>query len=83
MNTIITNKSSNENAIYSKIDNFFSTFAIYKLLKSSNFYKERGIQSVVILKQLFGLIFSGKNLYRTLDMNPSNLSFKKIQLIGY
>jgi len=77
MNTIITDKSSNENAVSSKIDNFFSTFFIYKLLKSSNFYKEGGVQCVVLLKQLFGLVFSGKNLYRTLDMKPEDVSFKK------
>ena len=74
---IITDKSSNENAISSKIDNFFSTLSIYKLLKSSNFYKEGGVQCVLVLKQLFGLVFSGKNLYRTLDMNPEDVCFKK------
>jgi hypothetical protein len=77
MNTIITNKSSNENAISSKINNFFSTFAIYKLLKSANFYKESGLPPVEILKQLFALVFSGKNLYRNLDMNPDDIGFKK------
>jgi hypothetical protein len=77
MNTIITDKSSNENAVSSKIDNFFLTFSIYKLLKSSNFYKEGGIQCIVVLKQLFGLVFSGKNLYRTLDTKPEDISFKK------
>ncbi len=76
--TIITDKSSNENAISSKIDNFFSAFSIYKIMKSSNFYKESGVQPVEILKQLFGLIFSGKNLYQTLDMNPSDVSFKNL-----
>jgi hypothetical protein len=77
MNSIITEKSSNENAISSKIDNFFSTFTIYKLMKISNFYKESGFHPVEILKQLFGLVFSGKNLYRTLDMNPEDVAFKK------
>jgi len=60
MNTIITDNSSNENAISSKINNFFSTFTIYKIMKNSNFYKEGGIQPVEILKQLFGLIFQEK-----------------------
>ena len=77
MNTILTYKSRNENAVYSKIDNFFSTFSIYKLLKRSNFYKEGGVQCVIVLKQLFALVFSGKNLYRTLHMNPEDVSFKK------
>lgn len=46
-------------------------------MKKSNFYKEGGIQCVVVLKELFGLIFSGKNLFRTLKMNPDDISFKK------
>ncbi len=46
-------------------------------MESSNFYKESGIQPVELLKQLFGLIFSGKNLYRTLDMSSGDISFKK------
>ncbi|MFZ5986340.1 MAG: IS4 family transposase [Bacillota bacterium] len=46
-------------------------------MKKSNFYKEGGIQCVVVLKEIFGLVFSGKNLFRTLKMNPDDISFKK------
>lgn len=77
MNNIITDKSSDENAVFSKIDNFFSTFSMYKLMRSSNFYKEGGIQCVVILKQLFALVFSGRNLYWNLRINPEEVPFKK------
>ena len=77
MDTIITNNSNDEQEIFSKIDSFFSNFSISKLMKKSNFYKEGGIQCVVVLKEIFGLVFSGKNLYRTLKMNPDNISFKK------
>lgn len=77
MNNIITDKSSNENAVFSRIDSFFSKFSMYKLMKSSNFYKEGGIQCIVILKELFALVFSGKNLYWTLRTNPEDISFKK------
>ena len=77
MNSIITEISSTEQVIPSKIDSFFSKFSISKLLKKSNFYKESGIQCIVVLKKIFGLIFSGKNLYRTLDMKPDDISFKK------
>ena len=66
MNSIITDKSNAEHIISSKIDIFFSTFAISNLLKKSNFYKESGIHCVVVLKEIFGLVFSGKNLFRTL-----------------
>jgi hypothetical protein len=65
MNTIIPDKTNAEHIITSKIDAFLSDFSISKLLKKSNFYKESGIQCVVILKEIFGLVFSGKNLFRT------------------
>jgi hypothetical protein len=77
MNTIITDNSNAEHAISSKIDTFFFDFSLSKLLKKSNFYKEGGIQCVVVLKDILGLVFSGKNLFRTLKMNPDDISFKK------
>jgi len=77
MNSIIADKSNAEHVISSKIDRFFATFSISKLLKKSNFYKESGIQCIVVLKELFGLVFSGKNLFRTLKMNPEEVSFRK------
>lgn len=77
MNSIITDNSNAEHVISSKIDTFFANFSIGKLLKKSNFYKEGGFQCVVVLKEIFGLIFSGKNLFRTLKMNPDDISFKK------
>ena len=77
MNTIITDNSSTDHTISSKIDSFFNKFTIYKLMKKSNFYKEGGIQCIVVLKEIFGLVFSGKNLFRTLEMNPEDVSFKK------
>ena len=77
MDSIITDNSNAEHAISSKIDMFFANFSISKLMKKSNFYKESGIQCVVIVKEIFGLVFSGKNLYRTLKMNSDNIAFKK------
>ncbi len=77
MNSIITDFPSAEYTLSSKIDTFFSRFSIYRLLKKSNFYKESGIQCIVLLKEIFGLVFSGKNLFRTLKMNPDNVSFRK------
>lgn len=77
MNSIITDNSNAEHVISSKIDTFFSNFSISRLMKKSNFYKEGGFQCVVVLKEIFGLIFSGKNLFRTLKMNPDDISFKK------
>ncbi|HBE77642.1 MAG TPA: hypothetical protein DDW65_07625 [Firmicutes bacterium] len=77
MAIIITDNLNAEHVISSKIDTFFSTFAISKLLKKSNFYKKAGFQCTIVLKEIFGLIYSGKNLFRTLKMNPEYVSFKK------
>lgn len=77
MNSIITDNSNAEHAFSSKIDTFFAKFSISSLMKKSNFYKVGGIQCVVVLKEIFGLVFSGKNLFRTLKMNPDDISFKK------
>lgn len=49
MNSIITDNSNAEHAISSKTDTFFPVFSISKLMKKSNFYKEGGIQCVVVL----------------------------------
>ena len=77
MNSIITDNSNAEHAISSKIDVFFNNCSISKLMKKSNFYKEGGVQCVVVLKEIFGLVFSGKNLFRKLKMNPDEILFKK------
>lgn len=77
MNSIITDNSNAEHIISSRIDKFFVDFSISRLLKKSNFYKEGGIQCIVVLKEIFGLVFSGKNLFRTLKINPDDISFKK------
>jgi hypothetical protein len=77
MISIITENSNAEHVITSKIDSFFAQFSISKLMKKSNFYKGGGIQCIVVLKEIFGLVFSGKNLFRTLKMKPHDISFKK------
>lgn len=77
MTNIISDLTHNENAVSSRIDQFFNRNSFSKLLKQSNFYKESGIPCVTILKELFSLVFTGKNLYRLLKMNPDELSFRK------
>jgi hypothetical protein len=46
-------------------------------LSCSNFYKKAGLSFTQILKELFALVFTGKNLYRTLSAKDPELSFKK------
>lgn len=77
MTSIISDLQSNENAVSSRIDQFFTQNSFSKLLKQSNFYKESGIPCVTLLKELFMLVFTGKNLFRTLEMKPEDLSFRK------
>jgi len=71
---LISDLECNENAVSSRIDKFFIQNSFSKLLKQSNFYKEPGIVCVTILKELFALVFTGKNLFRTLEMKPDDLS---------
>lgn len=77
MTNIISDNDNKEQMLESRIDNFFRQFQISKLLLKCNFYKQSGINCVVILKELFSLVFQGKNLYRTLAMCSDELSFKK------
>jgi hypothetical protein len=77
MSQIISYSDANEKVLFSRIERFFSDFGLSKLLLKCNFYKASGFSCVLILKQLFSLIFSGKNLYRALDLNNDDLSFRK------
>ena len=77
MSQIVSHSDQNEKELFSCIERFFSDFGMSKLLLKCNFYKASGFSCVLILKQLFSLIFSGKNLYRALDLNSNDLSFRK------
>lgn len=77
MDTIIADNLRTEQVISSRINGFFKKFSMSKLLKRSNFYKESGIPCVDVLNTLFTLVFTDKNLYRTLDMTPERIGFKK------
>ena len=77
MSQIISYSDANEKSLFLRFVSFFSDFGLSKLLLKCNFYKASGFSCVPILKQLFSLIFSGKNLYRALDLNSDDLSFRK------
>lgn len=76
MNTIIT-KNDTENQFKSTIDIFFRKNKINALLKQSNFSKEKGFPCGSIFKFIFLLVFTGKNLFRTLDSKNTETSFAK------
>ncbi len=77
MSQIISYSDADEKVLFLRIERFFSDFGLSKLLLKCNFYKASGFSCVLILKQLFSLIFSGKNLYRALNLNSDDLSFRK------
>jgi len=63
MSQIVTDNVSCENQIHQ----FFQNQRIGRLLKRSNIDKEKGISPVTVFRMLFTLVFTGKNLYRTLE----------------
>lgn len=73
--TSISDLQNNNQMLDSRIDYFFKRLNLSKMLLKSNFYKESGVQCVIILKTLFSLVFQGKNLYRTLALQE--LPFRK------
>ena len=47
------------------------------LLKQSNIAKKSGVSAVVVMRYIFSLIFTGKNLFRSLQAAESNAEFYK------
>jgi hypothetical protein len=64
---IVTDNISGKNQIHQ----FFQNQKIGNLRKRSNIDKEKGISPVVVFRMLFTLVFTGKNLYRTLETGGS------------
>jgi hypothetical protein len=63
MSRIVSDIVSCENQIHQ----FFLNQKIGSLLKRSNIEKEKGISPVSVFRVLITLVFTGKNLYRTLE----------------
>ena len=68
--TIITEKVYDEQEQNAIISRFFKKFQLGKALTASNFYKEKGTQPVELLRYLFELVFTNKNLYRSYTAEP-------------
>ena len=77
MDFIIAENLRTEQTVSSRIDLFFQHHSISRLLKKSNFYKSTGVPCTEVLKVLFTLVFTDKNLYRTLETSPERIAFKK------
>lgn len=54
-----------------RINSFFDNQRIALLLKQSNMVKQCGISPVVVMRMIFSLVFTGKNLFRYLQADAS------------
>ena len=54
-----------------QIHQFFQNQKIGRLLKRSNIDKQKGVSPVAVFRVLFTLIFTGKNLFRTIEAGGS------------
>jgi hypothetical protein len=94
VNSIISNNGKTEKLNFT-IDKFFHNYKIGYILKQCNFRK-KGFSCIKILKFIFMLVFTGKNLFRTLDsqnstefskdtvyrfLNSSNFNWRKFLLL--
>jgi hypothetical protein len=77
MDSIISNNISNEKQFETKINDFFKKNKISKLLSNSNFYKQKGFSCLSILKYIFVLVFTHKNLYRHMEHDSAKVEFAK------
>lgn len=65
--SIITQNEQDSKRFDATINNFFNTYKIGKLLKAAGAYKEKGVPCVTVFRLVFMLVFSGKNLFMTLE----------------
>jgi hypothetical protein len=54
-----------------QITSFFDNQRIALLLRQSNIVKQGGIAPVVVMRMIFSLVFTGKNLFRYLQADSS------------
>lgn len=66
-----------DKTLINNIDHFFKKYKVSSLLKQSNFNKSKGISCTKIIKYIFIMVFSGKNLYRILESKHNFLPFSK------
>jgi len=71
MQSILPGTCSNENQLESQISKFLKQYNIGNLLRRSNFGKDKGFSCFYLFKFVFMLVFTGKNLYRTLQADDT------------
>ena len=73
MNPIVAETVSCQN----QISSFFDNQRIALLLSQSNIVKQCGIAPVVVMRMIFSLVFTGKNLFRYLQAESSGAEIGK------
>ena len=75
--SIVSQNSENENRFKFTVDYFFKQARIGSFLKQSNAGKQKGIPCFSVFRFLFIMIFTGKNLYMTLENQDNSAAFGK------
>jgi len=75
--SIVSQKMKSENRFAITVDNFFRKFSVGSILRESNAYKEKGVPCVQVFKVLFGLAFTGKNLFMNYEAENSDIPFAR------
>ena len=71
MTQIIPDNIKNEQVLIKEIDAFFRRYINSSLLKKCGFYKRGGFPCISILRSLFSLVFTHKNVWRSLESTYS------------
>ncbi len=66
-----------------QIDSFFVNQRIALLLKQSNITKKFGVTPVVVMRFIFSLVFTGKNLFRYLQTSDSASEVGKVTVYRF
>ncbi|WP_350344151.1 hypothetical protein PRVXT_000528 [Proteinivorax tanatarense] len=81
MQSIIPDKYHSDKTLIKNVDNFFKKYQISSLLNRYNFNKSKGIPCTSVIKYIFIMVFSGKNLYRTSSLKTTFCRFLKMLFI--
>lgn len=73
----ITQNYVNDKNVNSSILNFFKTYRISSVLKSSNAYKQKGVPVVALFQYLFTLIFLNRSMYMNMLTGKHTEGFAK------
>lgn len=77
MTSILPENLTAENMSANYITKFFKENKIGRVLKKSNFFKQKGFPCKDLLHFLVTLVFMGKNLWRYINTGNGNTSFQK------